>query len=351
MKKRLSFRLWLSVVTLLLIALILFFARGELVYAWGLLERIDFGKLVWVLPFIVIGYMATGEMVFSYLRQKGFVKNINPMTLARISLELNFVNHAFPSGGVSGISYANWRLGKYGVPIGRATMAQFVRYVVGFMAIAVFLAVSVLMVTIDGRVNRWIILMSSTLVFLLVVATLLGAYFLNSASRMHKLAEKITSITNGAASFFARRPRVVLKADSVEKFFNDMHDDFNELKKDKHLLIKPFLWAMLFTASEIAPIWITFQALGMTVNPASILIAYGMATVAGFIVVTPGGTGAYEAIMVSVLALSGIGSGQSIAAIVLYRVIVLLTALLLGYVFYQLTIVKYGRKSDSKIRR
>ena len=82
MKKRLSFRLWLSVVTLLLIALILFFSRGELVYAWGLLEKIDFGKLVWVLPFIVIGYMATGEMVFSYLRQKGFVKNINPMTLA-----------------------------------------------------------------------------------------------------------------------------------------------------------------------------------------------------------------------------------------------------------------------------
>ena len=168
---------------------------------------------------------------------------------------------------------------------------------------------------------------------------------------MKKLAKRITTITNGTASFFARRPQVVLKRESIEKFFYDMHDDFNELKRDKRVLLKPFLWAMLFTATEIAPIWITFQALGMSVNPASILIAYGIATIAGFIVVTPGGTGAYEAIMVSVLALSGIGSGQSIAAIVLYRVIVLLTALLLGYVFYQLTIVKYGRKSDSKVRR
>ena len=99
---------------MLLIALILFLARSELVYAWGLLGKINLGKLVWMLPIIAAGYLATGEMIFSYLRQKGFVKNINPATLARISLELNFVNHAFPSGGVSGISYANWRLGKYG---------------------------------------------------------------------------------------------------------------------------------------------------------------------------------------------------------------------------------------------
>ena len=254
MKRRLSFRLWLSIATLLLIALILFLARSELVYAWGLLGKINLGKLVWMLPIIAAGYLATGEMIFSYLRQKGFVKNINPATLARISLELNFVNHAFPSGGVSGISYANWRLGKYGVPIGRATMAQFVRYVVGFMAIVVFLVVSVLMVTIDGRVNRWIILMSSTLVFLLVMATLLGAYFLNSVHRMKKLAKRITTITNGTASFFARRPQVVLKRESIEKFFYDMHDDFNELKRDKRVLLKPFLWAMLFTATEIAPI-------------------------------------------------------------------------------------------------
>ena len=89
MKRRLSFRLWLSIATLLLIALILFLARSELVYAWGLLGKINLGKLVWMLPIIAAGYLATGEMIFSYLRQKGFVKNINPATLARISLELN----------------------------------------------------------------------------------------------------------------------------------------------------------------------------------------------------------------------------------------------------------------------
>ncbi len=48
-----------------------------------------------------------------------------------------FVNHAFPSGGVSGISYANWRLGNGAN--WAATMAQFVRYVVGLCDCGLFL--------------------------------------------------------------------------------------------------------------------------------------------------------------------------------------------------------------------
>ena len=42
---------------------------------------------------------------------------------------------------------------------------------------------------------------------------------------------------------------------------------------------------------------IGFWALGYSVNPAAIVIAYGIASIAGFIVITPGGAGAYEAIM------------------------------------------------------
>ena len=56
---------------------------------------------------------------------------------ARMALELNFVNHTLPSGGVSGISYMTWRLGKLGVSPGRAASAQVVRYVAGFIASAI----------------------------------------------------------------------------------------------------------------------------------------------------------------------------------------------------------------------
>src|SRR5690606_37650111 len=105
-----------------------------------------------------------GEMIFSYLRAKKSINNVHPLELARMSLEMNFVNHVLPSGGVSGVSYMGWRLGKFGVSAGRATMAQVVRYVMSFVAFIALLAIAVLVVTIDGNINRWIILVSSSLV-------------------------------------------------------------------------------------------------------------------------------------------------------------------------------------------
>ena len=90
---------------------------------------------------------------------------------------------------------------------------------------------------------------------------------------------------------------------------------------------------------------VTFWALGEPVNPAPILIAYGVANMAGFFMLTPGGTGAYEAIMVGFLAVAGLSSGIAIAGIVLTRVILLLGTILFGYVFYQRALIKYGRNS------
>jgi uncharacterized protein (TIRG00374 family) len=89
---------------------------------------------------------------------------------------------------------------------------------------------------------------------------------------------------------------------------------------------------------------ITFWALGVSIDPAPVLIAYGVAAMAGFFVITPGGAGAYEAIMVAFLAVAGVKQGVAIAGIVLTRVILLLGTIILGYVFYQLALVKYGKQ-------
>ena len=180
--KQLSFRTWLSIMTFVLIALILFLSRHELLQAWHLLQQVNIWVLIAVFPVAALGYLAAGEMIFSYLRQKGFVRDVSPFALMRLSLELNFVNHAFPSGGLSGISYANWRLRKYGVSTGRATMAQMVRYVMGFVAVVLFLAVAVVIVTIDSGVNRWIILMSGGLVFCLTMITATGSIFADESA-------------------------------------------------------------------------------------------------------------------------------------------------------------------------
>ena len=344
--KRPTFRTWLSLVTLVFIAVILFFSRKEIDRAWHLLSRVDVWVLLLVIPVVAISYIAAGEMVFSYLRRKKVIDHVSIWTQMRISLELNFVNHVLPSGGVSGISYMNWRLGKFGVKPGKATVAQGVRYVVGFAAMVSLLVVSVLLVTLDGTVNRCIISLSSPLVPTMIVATVGVVYLMRSMTRISRFAHKIAHVCNRIVSVVTLgKKKYIIYAKTIEGFLDEMHEDFVGIAKDKRILWRPYFWGLFFTVTEIAIFWIVFWSLGSPVNPAPILIAYGLASLAGFLVVTPGGAGAYEAIMVLVLAIAGMPKGEAIAGIVLTRAIILFVTIVIGYIFYQLALVQYGKRS------
>ena len=345
-----SFRAWLSVVTFVLIAIILYLSRDELVHAWELLGQVNLWILMLLIPVQILSYFAVGEMIFEYLRDKGSADKISRREAAEMALELNFVNHVLPSGGVSGVSYMGWRLGQYGIPASRSTMAQVVRFATGFAAYIVLLVIAVIIVTIDGNVNRWMILVSSALVGMMTLVVLGSMYLLSSKARLERFSvwfvkkgnKFIEKVTFGKYS-------QVLKKDVIEHFFAGLHTDYVELRKEKKVLVKPFLWGIVFTISDVALFYITFLALGETVNPAPILIAYGLAAMAGFFVLTPGGAGAYEALMVGFLALAGLSQGVAIAGVLLTRVILLVGTIMFGYIFYQRAILKYGKGKSPRL--
>lgn len=342
----------ISWVTLGLVALILFLSRHELIRAWGLLEQVNLLILSLLIPMQILAYYAASETIFSYLKAKGKINPTHWWERARMSLELNFVNHTLPSGGVSGLSYMTWRLKKMGVTPGRAASAQVVRYASGFVATAFLIAVSVVIVTLDGNINRWIILVSSMVVTLMITAIFLLGYLVSDRNRMRGFAAWSSKTLNRLITKATRgRKRVVVREDKIFEFFEDIHDDYSELRRDYRVLFIPILWATVFIAVDALLFWVTFWALGTPVNPAPLLIAYALASVAGFIVVTPGGAGAYEAIMVAFLTTAGIHSGVAIAGILLSRVIILLTTIALGYLFYQDALGKYGQSKPTPERQ
>lgn len=342
-----SFRAVLSVATAVLIVVILYLSRHELVRAWELLGQVDLWILLLLLPLQMVVYYAGGEMIFSYLRGKGQIQKTSRFELVRIALEGNFVNHILPSGGVSGVSYLTWRLNNLGVPAGRATMAQVVRHAASFAAYAVILLVAVFAVTLDGTLNRWIILASATLFSSIVILILLAMYLFSSKRRIDIFGIWLYKLINTVVRrvTFGRR-RKLIKQEVIEEFLDDMHRDYLELRHDKKLLVKPFLWGIIYTFGDVGLFMVTFLALGEVFNPAPILIAYGVASMVGFFVLTPGGAGAYEAIMVTFLAFAGISGSVAIAGILLTRVVLLVGTIVFGYVFYQHTLTKYGDHRD-----
>ena len=342
--KRLSVRSWISIITFVLIGVVLFLSRHELAHAWSLLGRVDVWILFLLIPVVMIGYLAAGEMVFSYLRQKHLIKEVSIWTQMRMSLELNFVNHILPSGGVSGMSYMNWRLGKFGVPGGKATMAQAVRYIMGFASLIALLVIAVFLVTIDGHVNRWIILMSSTLVFLMIFVTVIAIALLSNPDRLSFIVSRLGRACNKIVRKITfGRVQQAIHPDKLAASLVDMHDDYVELMRDKRILLKPFLWGVFFTITEIAIFWIVFWALGSPVNPAPILIAQGLAGMVATFFATPGGAGGYEAIMVLFLAATSMASSTALAGVLLARTSLIILTIASGYVCYNAALKKYGK--------
>lgn len=338
-----SFRTWLSVLTAAALAVLLYVSRNELVIAWRLLERVDLRILAILIPLQLLSYYAVGAMIFEYLKGKKELDGTHPWEMTRMALELNFVNHVLPSGGVSGISYMGWRLKQLGVSPGRATMAQVVRFAMTYGAYLILLLIALLFITIDGAINRFTILSSTVMAMSIIFGTLFVIYIIGNETRVQVFSLNLSSFINRAWASFGFKRKVLVKPETITNFFSDLHRDYVELKAEKRLLRKPFAWAFIYNASEIAMFFVAFWALGSIINPASLLIAYGLAGVTGFFVVTPGGAGAYEFVMVSFLTSAGVASGAAIAAILLARVLLILTTIITGYIFYQLAILKYGK--------
>lgn len=344
---RLSFRTWVTVITLALLFVVIFFGWDEISAAWVLLGRVDLLILALLIPVQLFSYYATGGIIFSYLKAKGNLKNTTQWQMTRMALELNFVNHVLPSGGAAGFSYLGWVLHRHGVGAGRATMAQIIRFLTTFVTFVVLLAVAVIVLAIDHQMDRFVLLLCSGLAVLGIGGSLFVMFIIHSRKRLIRFSNWLTVVGNKFVRFFTSgRKQEAIREDIIPNFFMELHDDYEQIQKDKRVLIVPFIWSLLANIADAALLFIAFWALGAFVNPAALFIAFGLSSIASVFSVTPGGAGVYETIMIAFLAAIGVPADIAIAGTLLARVVLLLGTIVFGYFFYQLTINKYGKPAE-----
>ncbi len=346
MRKGLSARGWLTVITLVLLGVVIFFAQGQILKAWELIGSINLWILALLIPVQFFSYYATGGMIFSYLRSKGDLRDVSHWRMARFALELNFVNHVLPSGGAAGFSYLGWLLNKYKVSVARTTMAQIVRFALTFISFVLLLMVAVTMLILDHRIDRVILLICIALGVVATGAIVAGVLILENKKRLESFSAWMTRFINRIVAKVTRgRKRKILKDSIILNFFSELHEDYLAIRRDRRILIKPFIWAVLANVADVVLIWIAFWSLGYMINPALLFVAFGIASLAGGISAIPGGAGVYETIMITFLASSQVPAEVAIAGTLLARVTLVLGTILFGYLFYQLTINKYGKRT------
>lgn len=342
---KLSFRGWLTLITLVLLTVVIIAAWPEIVQAAQLMGQVDLWILLLLIPVQFLSYYATGGMIFSYLRAKGNLKDMSHWSTTRLALELNFVNHILPSGGAAGFSYLAWILSKHKVSVSRSTMSQLIRFVLTFLSFVMLLVVAMIVLAATNRIDRVIVFVGLGLVVAAVGATLFGIWLVRSKKRLEKFSGWITRTANKFVNWITRgkKPNIV-KGLALLEFFTGLNDDYLSIRRDRKILIRPFIWAAIANILDVSLIWIAFWSLGFPLDAALLFVAFGIASIAGAVSVTPGGAGVYEAVMVAFLAASGVTTEVAIAGTLLARVTLLSGTILFGYVFYQLTVNKYGKR-------
>ena len=348
-----TFRQILSIVTFTLIAVVLWNAREEVVKALDYLAHTNIVVILLLIPEQLFMYYCCGQMFFSYLAGKKDAKKVSNWSLMRISLELNFMNHAVPSGGVSGLGYVAWRLKPYGASPAQASFMYVLRYAITTFFNQAQTLVAIVMLLLTGAVAKesQYVLGVVGVISIAVIGMVIGGVAIASNKKALDWAGKNATLFVNAfvKSITFGKKKQVLKQSVVDKFCAEIHEDFREAKRNRKIIKKPIIWGMLYSFFEVATYWIVGISMGHPELLPQIMVAEAVGSVLGAVLPTPGGAGGYEASMAGVMWGLGVDLGLATAVVVTTRVIVLVGTIVSGYGFYQHAIATIGKEDKEEI--
>lgn len=331
--KQKKWRSILTYVTLAALVILIIALHKQILNTIEDLKNVDIYWLLMILPIEALNYHAQTkvyEAAVNVLKQK-----LSYKFLYRLSLELNFIQTIFPSGGLSGLSYINVRLKPKGISSAQATIIQMYKLMLVFAAFIVLMVIGVFLLALGGKANDVVILISSSIITLTVVLSAAVVFIVSSRNRIDVVFTYLTRQTNRLIKIFRPSVEETINVERARRVFNELHENYLLFKEDYRAFVSPFLYALLANLTEVAAIYVVYIAFGHWENPGAIIIAYAVANFAGTLSIFPGGIGVYETLMTLVLVAVGVPASLSIPVTIMYRVISIFIQLVPGYVYYQ----------------
>lgn len=368
------FKKILSLITLALVAFVIWGAWDQItaatscIFGGHCIEGGEFSINLFIvcllIPEQLFMYYCAGKIFFAYMAGKQRIaeqkdkgaketKKISTWELARISFELNFVNHAIPSGGVSGLGYITWRLKNYGATAGQVSFMYILRYLITILANQTQTIFAIIFLIVTGSVPSnayWMVWLVGAMSVGIIVAIAILIAIVSSRKMIRWAAKELTAFSNWLVKTITfGKKKQVLELEKVNKYFMDLHEDFLTAKKDKKLLVKPVIWGFLYNFLEIATYEIVAISLGHGEIFPQIMVAEALGSLVGAVLPTPGGVGGYEGSMITVMCILGTNLAVASTVVIVTRVIVLLNTIVSGYGFYQNAISKIGKADKKKV--
>jgi uncharacterized protein (TIRG00374 family) len=324
----------LNLVTLAALVVLIYAIRHDLARTLRDLEHVNGWALFLLIPVELLNYHAQARL---YQRLFGLVgNNLSYKFLYKTAVELNFVNHVFPSGGVTGISYFGMRM-RRGTEIsgGKATLVQVMKLALQFLSFEILVVIGLFCLAALGRANNLVILAATAISTLLIVGTGLFAYIVGSQARIDHFFTSVTRGLNRLIHVVRRRHPETINVEKARAVFQDFHDNYRQLRSRWRELRGPFWYAFLANLTEVLAVYVVYIAFDKFVNFGAVIFGYAIANFAGLVSVLPGGIGIYEGLMTATLAATGVSPGVSLPVTIMYRVVNTVIQIPPGYFLYQ----------------
>lgn len=301
----------------------------------------------WVLIFVVFLRFCYYWANTLYFRRffEVFKKKLRFNPLFSATTTLNFVNIAFPTAGISGITYFTQQLAP-DIEKSDSTLAQLTWYLLTALSYVIMLGLGFILLLMSNQVVK----ISSRLLLVIIFVLLFIAISLVIFLFNKGLTEEITY-------FFARPVNAILRRAKkrpygkkrIEKFYAELRTSIDFLRLNWSSLHKPFGYAFLMVFFDMASIFVVFLAFGKLVNPGVVMTAYVIATLTSLASIFTAGVGAYEAGMIATFTGLGIPFDLAFSVTIVYRVIALWLFLPIGLFFYKHTTIDQAKNKPDQL--
>ncbi len=329
-KRRFSFRTILSILTIFLVAYVVYQNWPDILETLNHLQETNVFVLLLLIPEQLFMYYACGQIFFSYLRNRKNVQKFSDGEILKISTELNFVNHAIPAGGVGGLAFLTYRLMPYNVSAGQASFLYLFRYAVTTVinyAQALVAIVILLIFNLIPSDAMWIIPVSLFMNMGVFFFLWLVVYIASSEKRIEFFSRTVSKLMNVAVRFFTfGHKKQLMRYDKISSYFADIHESVKIAKENKRYLKKPATWGLIYSFCEIATYWIVAISLGRPELLPFIMVGEAIGSVFDGIVPY----GLYELGMAGVMIALGVDFPTATIITVMTRVITLVFTIVSG---------------------
>ncbi len=309
----------------------IYFAREDIVEAFQLIRSVNWWFLLLILPLQGLDYIVKALFYRSMLVYFGY--RVSVWRLFKLSWAMLFVNVALPSAGLSSLSLMVAALRNDGVPSGKVTLTHFSKYAITYVSFSLILLFGVLALYFGDSIAQITIRFTVLIGFAIVGLSIFGLYALYDKRAFNWVSRKIQQ----GIDWFSKKVRggkELIGGEKLERVLYDFYDGFHQVMRNRAYLRQPFLWGLIGNIIEVLILYVIFLALGYTLNPGIVIIAYAIANATGLISIIPGDIGVYEVVMVAVLTAAGVPLSVGVSATLLYRVVVKLAFIPVGFYFY-----------------